>query len=541
MKLVITKARQNDLYDWAMIIGRFGVFRLQLIKAVARLARTIGVAGLTALVFLSGSINIAKSAELNVRLDSDFTTLDPAFWQSGADYTMINVLFPKLIEFKSGSDWEYELQAAESIEQVDELTIKFKLKPGLMWTGDYGEVTTEDVKYSYERYIDPELDSPIIGDWLPLKVVEIVDKYNGIIHLKEPFAPIWWSTLPYTSGAIVSKKATEKAGGKFTTDPGATAGAYKIESWTPREKTVLVPHDGWNGPKQGFDKIIIRPIQEPKSAEIAFEAGEIDITEISIGSVPTFRKQLPEGGVLDVRPTADYTFVGINIANDKLSDPRVRSAIKKAIDIDAILEGAYFGVPDKSSGLVAPGLVGHTGATPEPRDVAGAKALLAEAGVSGLSLEIDVLNNAEFVTAAQIIQANLGEIGINLQINQLDSGAYWNVAADRKEELQLTLIQYTSPPDPSWSTQWFLREQKGIWNWVWFDSEEFDDLHYAALKEVDIKKRESMYFDMQKVMDESGGFLFIMHPPSVLLYRDTIKPGLYPNGGLKLSEFQPAG
>ena len=541
MKLVITKARQNDFYDWAMIIGRFGVFRLQLIKAVTRLSRKIGVVGLTALVFLSGSINIAKSAELNVRLDSDFTTLDPAFWQSGADYTMINVLFPKLIEFKSGSDWEYELQAAESIEQVDELTIKFKLKPGLMWTGDYGEVTTEDVKYSYERYIDPELDSPIIGDWLPLKEVEIVDKYNGIIHLKEPFAPIWWSTLPYTSGAIVSKKATEKAGGKFTTDPGATAGAYKIESWTPREKTVLVPHDGWNGPKQGFDKIIIRPIQEPKSAEIAFEAGEIDITEISIGSVPTFRKQLPEGGVLDVRPTADYTFVGINIANDKLSDPRVRSAIKKAIDIDAILEGAYFGVPDKSSGLVAPGLVGHTGATPEPRDVAGAKALLAEAGVSGLSLEIDVLNNAEFVTAAQIIQANLGEIGINLQINQLDSGAYWNVAADRKEELQLTLIQYTSPPDPSWSTQWFLREQKGIWNWVWFDSEEFDDLHYAALKEVDIKKRESMYFDMQKVMDESGGFLFIMHPPSVLLYRDTIKPGLYPNGGLKLSEFQPAG
>ena len=104
----------------------------------------------------------------------------------------------------------------------------------------------------------------------------------------------------------MSKKATEKAGGKFTTDPGATAGAYKIESWTPREKRFLC-HDGWNGPKQGFDKIIIRPIQEPKSAEIAFEAGEIDITEISIGSVPTFRKQLPEGGVLDVRPTADYT------------------------------------------------------------------------------------------------------------------------------------------------------------------------------------------------------------------------------------------
>ena len=49
-----------------------------------------------------------------------------------------------------------------------------------------------------------------------------------------------------------------------------------------------------------------------------------------------------------------------------------------------------------------------------------------------------------------------------------------------------------------------------------------------------------MYYDMQRVMDESGGFLFIMHPPSVILYRDNITPGLYPNGGLKLSAFQLA-
>ena len=104
--------------------------------------------------------------------------------------------------------------------------------------------------------------------------------------------------IPYTSGAIVSK-ATEKAEANSQLTL-ARQRAYKIESWTPREKTVLVPHDGWNGPKQGFDKIIIRPIQEPKSAEIAFEVGEIDVTEISIGSVPTFENM--EDWVLDVRP-----------------------------------------------------------------------------------------------------------------------------------------------------------------------------------------------------------------------------------------------
>ncbi len=317
------------------------MFLLFKLRDSARSMGSVATLFVMSLVLMASVVTPAKSAELNVRLGEDFTTLDQAFWQSGADYTMINVLFPKLIEFKSDTTWEWELQAAESIEQVDELTIKFTLKPGLMWTDGYGEVTTEDVKYSYERYIDPELESPIIGDWLPLKEVEIVDKYSGIIHLKEPFAPIWWSTLPYSSGAIISKKATEEAGGKFTTDPGATAGAYKIETWVPREKTVLVPHDGWNGPKAGFDRITILPIQETKSAEIAFEAEEIDITEISIGSVPSLKESLPSGGVLDIRPTADYTFLGINIANEKLAYVRDPQAIVKANDEDTILQGSY--------------------------------------------------------------------------------------------------------------------------------------------------------------------------------------------------------
>ncbi|MFT5550111.1 MAG: peptide/nickel transport system substrate-binding protein, partial [Candidatus Azotimanducaceae bacterium] len=141
---------------------------------------------------LATSLTAANSAEVKVRQKNDFANIDPAFWQSEADLTMINVLFPKLIEFKSGNKWEWELSSAESIEQVDDLTIKFKLKPGLKWTNGYGEVTAEDVKYSYERYLDKELNSPNKGDWAPLDNVEVTGTYSGIIHLKEPFAPIWW-------------------------------------------------------------------------------------------------------------------------------------------------------------------------------------------------------------------------------------------------------------------------------------------------------------------------------------------------------------
>ena len=97
-------------------------------------------------------ISATHADEIRLQTQSDFGQLDPAFWQSSADQTIIDAIFPKLIEFKSGSDWEWELSAAETIEQIDPLTINFTLKKGLMWTGDYGEVTAEDVEYSFERY-----------------------------------------------------------------------------------------------------------------------------------------------------------------------------------------------------------------------------------------------------------------------------------------------------------------------------------------------------------------------------------------------------
>ena len=73
-------------------------------------------------------ISAVQAAEIKMQTPSDFGQLDPAFWQSSADQTIIDAIFPKLIEFKSGKNWEYELSAAESIEQVDPLTIKFTLK-----------------------------------------------------------------------------------------------------------------------------------------------------------------------------------------------------------------------------------------------------------------------------------------------------------------------------------------------------------------------------------------------------------------------------
>ena len=484
-------------------------------------------------------ISASHAYEIRLQTQSDFGQLDPAFWQSSADQTIIDAIFPKLIEFKSGSNWEWELSAAETIEQIDPLTINFTLKKGLMWTGDYGEVTAEDVEYSFERYIDKDLAAPNSGDWAPLKDVEVVDKYSGVIHFNEPFAPVWWSTLPYTGGAIISKAATEAIGGTFSTEPGATAGPYKIEKWDQGQQTVLVAHEGWNGEKPAYDRVILVPINDAKSAEVAFEAGQIDVSGVAVSSVPEMKANMPVDSILEVRPTAGYFWLGLNAENPSLQDVRVRQAITKAVDVDAIIEGAYFGIPERSTGLVAPGLIGYSEEQQPNRDIEGARKLLAEAGISSLDLELELQNSTDEQTTGLIIQANLAEIGINVQLNTHESGTFWSLGDEKGVGMQMTLKAFTSPPDPAWSTQWFLEGQAGIWNWEWFKSEEYEKLHYAAISETDFGKRAEIYHEMQDIMDASHSFVWLIHPPASLIYKDSINPGLLPNGDYKLHAFAP--
>lgn len=487
-----------------------------------------------------GIATAAHASEIRLQVESDFGQLDPAFWQSESDRNIIDAIFPKLIEFKSGTDWEWELSAAESMEQIDPLTIKFILKPGLMWTGEYGEVTAEDVEYSFERYIDEALAAPNSGDWAPLKDVEVLDTYSGLIHFNEPFAPVWWSTLPFTGGAIISKAATEAQGGTFSTEPGATAGPYKIEKWDQGQQTVLVTHEGWNGEKPAYDRVILIPINDPKSAEVAFEAGQVDIAGVAISSVPELEANMPDNATMEVRPTAGYFWLGLNAENPSLQDPRVREAITKAVDVEAIIEGAYFGIPERSTGLVAPGLIGYS-EDPQPgRDIDGARALMAEAGITSLDLELELQNSTDEQTTGLIIQANLAEIGINVQLNTHESGTFWSLGDEKAVGMQMTLKEFTSPPDPAWSTQWFLAEQAGIWNWEWFKSDEYEKLHYAALAETDFDKRAQIYKDMQDLMDASHSFVWLIHPPTSLIYNSAITPGLLPNGDYKLQAFAPA-
>ncbi|HSA81481.1 MAG TPA: ABC transporter substrate-binding protein, partial [Geminicoccaceae bacterium] len=173
-----------------------------------------GVGGLGAAAALRPRVGAAEARVLRVRASADLQVLDPAHRKGQPEGDILRCLFPRLIEYRTGDAWGWRLGAAAAIEQDGPTRVRFTLRPGILFTGGFGEMTANDVKFSYERIADLGQASEYRDDFAALARVEVLDRYRGVIVLKEPFAPLWTSTLPSASGCILSRRAVEQAGGR---------------------------------------------------------------------------------------------------------------------------------------------------------------------------------------------------------------------------------------------------------------------------------------------------------------------------------------
>lgn len=494
-------------------------------------AMAAAVAGLAPVPALAETLRIAMPA--------DASALDPAFWLSAADQYLIDNLYPHLVAYKHGTDeWEVELSAAKSFEQVDDTTLRFELHPGMQWTNGYGEVTADDVKFSFERHLDPDLGSWNAKEFEWLEEVVVTGTYTGEIRLSRPAPEFVETPLARVPGAIISRKATEEAGGTFTFPP-ATYGAYKIDKIASGEKITLVANPDWHGETPDFDTVELIPISDENARVIAFNAGELDWLTTSVTMLPTLEAASSDEMSLSIRNTPGSVWLGIPSANPKLEDIRVREAIRKAVDVPTILAAIYDGRVEQSTGFAAPDMLGYRDIELPARDVEGARALLEEAGVSGLSLELDHSNSTEITTAAQIVQANLAEIGISVQVNPMDDGSFFNIHYDKGADKELYLVYWVGPPSTSYYYKWFTPGSD--WNWEGFDNPDYVALLDKALSETDEAARGDMYRQLQEMLDASSSFLFLAHPPVVAVTRNPIQAAMLPDGQPVLAEFKKAG
>ena len=518
---------------------KYNIGRRKFVASAATVSAAI------ALGIKPGNILAQEGEILKVRMEGDIQVLDPGYMIGGAETTVQFATLPRLAipVQDAGGTWGWApSDYVEEIKQTDDpLRITFKLKPGLMWSGGNGEVTAEDVKYSFERMKNTDWS----GRWPTLDKVEVTDKQSGTIILSAPFIPTWLVALSSESGTILPKVLVEKLPDqKFTTTLPAECGAYTMAEWQPKQKVILKANPDWKFTKPYFSEVHIIDVEENKAAELAYEAGELHGTFVTPDTAARYKQTPPADSALLEMAGPYCTWMGMNCDHEKLKDIRVRKAIQRAIDVDSILQAAYAGVSPKANGVVPSGLLGARSSAKYSYNPDEARALLKEAGVTDLSLELKTLNQQDRLVASQIIQTNLADVGIKVEIIPLDSGPFWNLGLEAQGEdwktLQLWLMRYRTSPDPADMIQWFVKSQVGVWNWERWSDPEFEDLWNAGLAEIDTAKRGEIYTRMQEIMEDTGAYVWITHEPLNYIHKTNVKPGFDAGGELLVERFGKA-
>jgi peptide/nickel transport system substrate-binding protein len=283
---------------------------------------------------------------------------------------------------------------AESWEQPDDTTYVFTLREGVTFhNGD--PLTAEDVKFSFERLMDPEGGSVWVSQFEPVESVEATDERTVTFTLKESFGPFMAALSAAYASILPNLPDTD-----FQTEMIGT-GAYKIQEHVKDTQTTLVAHDGYWREGQPVTPNLRYNIMPEESARLAaVRTGEIHISSLVDPVIIDTARTDDSITVID-QETTDYYLLGLNCAVAPFDDVKVRQALSMAIDRQAIVDSVFFGAGQVSGPLV-PTLgdwANDLSALPNYEvDREGAKALLEEAGASDLTFSITVgSNRIEFV------------------------------------------------------------------------------------------------------------------------------------------------
>jgi peptide/nickel transport system substrate-binding protein len=447
---------------------------------------------------------------------SDAVSMDPAVAYEFTSVMVVNQLYDKLVDFEPPDLTRVVPEVAESWSYSPDGTLwTFKIRQGIKFAnGD--PLTAKDVEYSLRRVLILSKTAAWLLQQFIAKPEDIVatDNYTLTIKLKEKVAPdLFLSVLAFTTSGIVNPREAEAhasgndMGSGWLTDHSAGSGPYILEKWDRNSEIVLRANPNyWRGPPS-IKTIIIKHVPEPATQMLLLQKGDVDIAfGLTIDQIQQL-KNVKGIRILEY-PVLQLAYIGMNVNNTYLSNEKVRTAIKYAIDYDGIIRDILKGGAMKVQTIIPYPLLGFNPATPYYRDVNKAKQLLAEAGYpNGFDIELAYPAGAHpQEEIAQKIQRDLAEVGIRVTLRPMAAAEMYQKY--RQQSLQLVLAGWGSDyPDPDNNAKAFgdYRIKQLAWRNMWYD-DKVADLVEKAYKELDRSTREALYKQITDYILEHGPY-----------------------------------
>ena len=430
-----------------------------------------------------------------VTYKDDMATLDPAIGYDWQNWSMINGLFSRLVDYKFGTTEIVPSLAQSWTISPDGLTYTFKLDPKAKFTNGR-KVVAADIKYSIERSVNPKTQGPAGGFYhsiagqdkmadgsaQTISGIEAADEGTVKFTLTQPDAT-FLNVLALNFSSAVPKEAVEAEGADFGRKP-VGSGAFKLDEWVPGQRLVFSRNADYFRDRPQIDGFRVEIGQEPLVAILRLQKGEVDIAGDGI----------PPAKYLEIKNSADAkdlivdraqfetSYITINTTKKPFDDVRVRRALNMAVNKDRIVR-IINGRATPASQVLPPLMPGY-----DPNykgyafDVEGAKKLLADAGLKdGFSTTLYAMNTDPNPRIAQAIQQDLAAVGIKAEIKALAQPEVI-AAGGNKDQSVLTwsggmgwIADFPDPSDFYGPILGCGGAVTGGWNWSWFCDKSFEE------------------------------------------------------------------
>lgn len=442
------------------------------------------------------------------------------------DILVNKTIYNSLVQYRlEGDAIEVVPDLAESWEAASDLSeYTFKLKSGVTWH-DGQPLTAEDVKFTMDAVLDPNVNASGRGVVSSIDSTEVVDDQTVKFVLKYPFA-----SLPIMLGynkPIVPKHLLEgqdlNEPAEFLRKPIGT-GPFKFQEFVQGSHLAVEANPDYFEGAPLLDGIIFKIIPDGNARVAQVRSGEIDFTVIEPAQIDAL------SGVDNVEiryvPQVNYYFFAINHSSPKMQDVRVRQALVYAINRQAIVDQVLKGHGKVATGPINP-LLGPYYNPDVPTydyDPERAAALLEEAGwtkgsdgiltnAQGEKLTIRFNGPKGYPAMEQVItyaQQEYQKLGIQVTLEIVD----WPVHLDMYHNLEYDLLMewWITPPDADLYDHYHSESSS---NWWAYKNPEIDDLIVKARSEPDEQRRIELYHELQRKLAEDVPVVYLYYPEEI--------------------------
>jgi peptide/nickel transport system substrate-binding protein len=388
----------------------------------------------------TGGSSSAQNTTLSIGLVAepaslDFTTTDGA----AIPQALLDNVYDGLVKLDNSGKIQPDLAKSWKVSP-DRKTYTFDLVDDAVFTNG-AKFTADDAVFSIDRVktawtISLKAAMDVVQDAKALSPTQLQ------VTLKQP-SNDWLYRMTTRIGAMFSKTGVDK----LATDPVGT-GPYTFQKWNRGDSIVLARNDKYWGTKPYFSTITLKYFKDPTALNNALLSGTINV----IGTVqaPESLAQFENNSKYQVIEGTTNGEVVLSFNNSKgpLTDKRVRQAVRYAIDHKALMDTCWAGKGTLIGSMVPPTDPWYEDRTGDyPYDQAKAKALLAQAGKTGVALRLRVPNLPYATSCGQVVKSDLDQAGFKVTLDQLEFPAAWLKTVFTDADYDMSIIAHVEPRD----------------------------------------------------------------------------------------------